>query len=641
MAARVEEAVEPTGVVDAMNDRAIFALDAQGCVTSWSAGAQNLIGYAAEDTHSLHVDQFLTAFDNIPVRHASDVLRRAQGRASLRGRGMCTRRNGSSFAAHITLYPLLAAGHAGTGYAGVIRAMSGQPQSVLIESARQFSRFVNGVIDYAIYMLDIDGRISTWNAGAERIKGYAVDEILGQHFSCFYTEEDRATGEPARALATATREGKYEKEGWRVRKNGSRFWASVVIDSIYDESGELIGFAKVTRDITERVEAQAKLDRARSALAQSQRMEAVGRLTGGVAHDFNNLLTVIMQALDLMSSATAEGSANLRLIGNAQRAAARGALLTQQLLAFSRNQPLKPQLHDVAALIRSFVPVLQGGAGEMIELQVDSAANLGSIHVDTAQFEASLLSLVMNARDAMPHGGRIRIHVERASFSQRSSAASPELAAGSYALISVADTGGGIAPECIEHVFEPFYTTKEIGKGSGLGLSQVYGFAAQSEGGVYIASEMGSGTEVTLFLPIASDAPDAAAKPETNVRPVLGVVLLVEDDDSVRQSTVDALELLGYEVVTAAYGAQALDILRRDNRIDILFSDIVMPHGMSGVELAREAHASFPSLRILLASGHPRNAFSDSGDSTEFAFLAKPYRLQELARRLQALTPPG
>jgi CheY-like chemotaxis protein len=370
-------------------------------------------------------------------------------------------------------------------------------------------------------------------------------------------------------------------------------------------------------------------------------MEAVGRLTGGVAHDFNNLLTVIMQALDLMSSATAEGSANLRLIGNAQRAAARGALLTQQLLAFSRNQPLKPQLHDVAALIRSFVPVLQGGAGEMIELQVDSAANLGSIHVDTAQFEASLLSLVMNARDAMPHGGRIRIHVERASFSQRSSAASPELAAGSYALISVADTGGGIAPECIEHVFEPFYTTKEIGKGSGLGLSQVYGFAAQSEGGVYIASEMGSGTEVTLFLPIASDAPDAAAKPETNVRPVLGVVLLVEDDDSVRQSTVDALELLGYEVVTAAYGAQALDILRRDNRIDILFSDIVMPHGMSGVELAREAHASFPSLRILLASGHPRNAFSDSGDSTEFAFLAKPYRLQELARRLQALTPPG
>src|SRR5258708_20680347 len=258
-------------------------------------------------------------------------------------------------------------------------------------------------------MLDVEGRVSSWTTGAKRIKGYSADEIIGHHFSRFYTEADRAAGVPARALGTAADEGKYETEGWRLRKDGSRFWASVIIDPIRDQSGKLVGYAKVTRDITDGVKVEEALEQTRAAFVQSQKMEAVGQLTGGVAHDFNNLLTVITNALDLLSRPKIEEHQRNRIIETAQRAAARGAKLTQQLLAFSRRQPLRPQAHRLNELIRGFDAVLRRACGEASELDLRFAARPLGVNVDGPQFEAALLNLTLNSRDAMPQGGKLRI----------------------------------------------------------------------------------------------------------------------------------------------------------------------------------------------------------------------------------------
>ena len=262
-----------------------------------------------------------------------------------------------------------------------------------------FRMLVQGVVDYAIYTLDPEGNITNWNLGGERIKGYAASEILGKHFSVFYTEEDRARGEPNRTLSTAMREGRFEGEGWRVRKDGTRLWASVVVDRILDKDGQLIGFAKITRDMTEKKRAEEELERARAALAQSQKMEAIGQLTGGVAHDFNNLLTVIANALDLLADQRRDEAQKLRIIEFAQRAAERGAKLTQQLLAYSRRQPLRPEIHNINALVAGFEAVLRRACPEPIEFEMRLGRDGLAANIDGPQFETALLNLVVNARE--------------------------------------------------------------------------------------------------------------------------------------------------------------------------------------------------------------------------------------------------
>ena len=287
--------------------------------------------------------------------------------------------------------------------------------------------------DYALYMLDLEGRVSSWNAGAERIKGYTRDEILGHHFSRFYTEEEREAGVPSKGLQQAATEGRWETEGWRVRKDGSRFWAHVVIDAIRNDAGELIGFAKITRDITERKNAERELEEAREALFQSQKMEAVGQLTGGVAHDFNNLLTVIIGGLDTIARSKPTDTVRIRrALEMSRHAADRAASLTSRLLAFSRKQALEPTPSDLNALVRNMADLLHRTLGEQIELESVLSPRLWTVEIDQNQLESAILNLAVNARDAMPSGGKLTIETQNTFLDESYAATDAEVRPGQY-----------------------------------------------------------------------------------------------------------------------------------------------------------------------------------------------------------------
>jgi len=507
-----------------------------------------------------------------------------------------------------------------------------------VSSDRQLQLLVSAVTDYAIFMLDPGGHVRSWNAGARRLKGYATEEILGAHLSHFYTEKDRAAGAPGRALEIARAAGRFETEGWRVRKDGSRFWANAVIDAIYDEDGTVVGFAKITRDVTERMETQKALEQTREALHQSQKMEAIGQLTGGVAHDFNNLLAVVIGNLDLIAKDIARGNLSRleRLSANALRAARRDASLTQQLLAFSRRQPLNPRTIDLNKSISDFQPMLQRACGETIRVRLNLDPGAWPAHLDPTHFEAALLNLVLNSRDAMPQGGVVTITTGNVDLSPAEASAVPDLGPGAYVRVIVQDMGTGMSDDVLRRALEPFFTTKEVGKGSGLGLAQVYGFVRQSHGQVVIKSDLGVGTRVHLYLP-RSDEPPVQETQATRdlVEPVLKeVVLAVEDDPDVLEIVVESLRDLGYEVVTASDGPHALSVLR-NGRIDWLFTDVVMPNGMSGVDLAYEARGLWPDLRILLTSGYADVLLRQQTLPTDFQLLAKPYSQSELAEKLR------
>lgn len=497
------------------------------------------------------------------------------------------------------------------------------------DTAEQFRFLVQGVTDYAIFTLSPVGIVTSWNIGAERIKGYARDEIVGCHFSSFYTAEDRANGEPDLILATAAREGRVEREGWRLRKDGSRFWAHVVVDAIRDHNGELVGFAKVTRDNTERRQAAAELERVNAALFQAQKMEAIGRLTGGVAHDFNNLLAILSSSVHVLSTQFRE-HVDMRLIDGMRRAIDRGVTLTQQLLSFARQQPLKPDVHELGALIRRFEPMLGRVRGDQLTRCKLDVALTGQVValVDAPRFEAALLNLVANAVDAMPDGGIVTIAAAEVETDTPPTSA---LAPGRYARISVSDTGIGMSQASIGHAFEPFFTTKPSGKGTGLGLSQVYGFITQSGGDVVITSTEGVGTTVELYLPAAepSQTPHVVASD-------VETVLLVEDETDLLEVAAELFRSIGYEVVAAASASDAAAILESRDDIDVLFTDITMPHGISGADLALKARAKHPTLRIILTSGYPLAKLQDESDAlSQFPLLSKPYRLADLAKALR------
>jgi PAS domain S-box-containing protein len=345
-------------------------------------------------------------------------------------------------------------------------------------SEAQFRLLVRGVTDYAIYMLDPDGLVSSWNLGAQRIKGYAPEEIIGQHFSKFYTEEDRVSGVPKRGLETARREGRFKTEGWRVRKDGTRFRAHAIIDAIPGEDGEVIGFAKITRDITEREEARRALERTREELFQSQKLEAIGQLTGGIAHDFNNLLMAVLGSLELARKRLPDDPQINRLITNAIQGAQRGATLTQRMLTFARRQELKREPIDLAALVLGMEPLLDQSLGPLFTLRIEMAPHLPAVETDRAQFESALMNVVINARDAMPRGGTITVTAARERVDQ----SVPDLASGDYVRLTVADQGDGMNQETLTRATEPFFTTKGVGKGTGLGLAMVQGLTAQSGG---------------------------------------------------------------------------------------------------------------------------------------------------------------
>jgi PAS domain S-box-containing protein len=493
------------------------------------------------------------------------------------------------------------------------------------ESQRRFRLFMDAVTDYALCMLDPDGNITSWNTGAQRIHQYSADEIIGRHFSQFYSEEEQQRGEPARALKIAAYEGKHVVEGWRMRRDGSIFWASVVIEAVRDENGQLVGFAEITRDITERVQAEAALQRAKEQLAQSQKMEALGQLTGSIAHDFNNLLTIVSGHAQLLRRRLSDPQ-QLKAVDALQSAASRGESLTRQLLAFSRRQPLSPIVVDLRERIQSVHAMLLGSLRGNIELVCNVPADLWPVEIDVAEFELALVNIAVNARDAMPGGGTITISARNASLGPRDKVDQLE---GEFLALSVKDTGVGIAPDILPRVFEPFFTTKGVGKGTGLGLSQVYAFAHQSGGGVNATSTVGSGTTIMIYLPRshAQVARSTRIADEPSMKPGEGVVLIVEDNPEVAEVTASMVQQLGYRAVHAENAADALSTLQRDANIKLVFSDIVMPGAMNGIALAQVISKRHTGLPVILTSG-----YADMVQTAEpqFVVLRKPFQLSAL-----------
>jgi PAS domain S-box-containing protein len=502
-------------------------------------------------------------------------------------------------------------------------AQKDRQQRDLFESERSFRLLVEGVADYALYMLDPTGIVTNWNIGGQRIKGYSPEEIIGQHFSRFYTETDRANGKPDRALRTAKEHGRYEEEGWRVRKDGTFFWASVIIDAI-SEDGQLIGFAKITRDITERREIQLQLEQMQKQLAESQRLDALGQLTGGVAHDFNNLLMIISGSVHTLKKGVGDDAKLRRAVSAIEAASKRGASLTSQLLTFARRQSVNPQPIDLAQRIEAVREVLDTGIGSSVTLAYDIDRGVWPVTVDISEFETALVNLVINARDAMPMGGTVTIVARNAI--------ADEANAGDRVAISVMDTGVGIAPDVLSKIFEPFFTTKPVGKGTGLGLSQVHGFAHQAGGTVRVESELDKGTKITILLPRDKAGPQVQRRALTEVNGS-GTVLLVEDNPDVASVSMNLLEQLGYTVRKVSDAEMALREIERDG-IDLVFSDIVMPGKMDGLGLARHLREIRPHLPVLLATGYSDAAVNVHGD---FPILRKPYEIHQLSQAIAKL----
>jgi PAS domain S-box-containing protein len=499
--------------------------------------------------------------------------------------------------------------------------------------AERFRRLVEAVTDYAIYMLDPSGIVTSWNPGAERIKGYSAAEIVGKSFANFYEPADRTAGIPQRALQTAAREGKFEAEGWRLRKDGTRFWAFVIIDAIYDDDGGLIGFAKITRDLTGRREAQLALERTREALLHSQKIEAIGKLTGGVAHDFNNLLTVVLGSLELLRRYLPKDDPRVtRLLDNAVQGAQRGATLTQRMLAFARRQELDLQSVDLVELTRD---LLQRSLGPQVAIDKRFALDINNVRADPQQLETALLNLAVNARDAMPTGGTLTIAARSATVAD-----DVGLKPGSYVCLSLTDTGEGMDAETLSRATEPFFTTKGTGKGTGLGLSMVHGMVEQLGGKVVLKSTLGEGTIVELWLPVAEQPAQTAAPAPPIAVPVQPrplTMLAVDDDFLVLTSARAMLEDLGHTVLATTSGEQALELLDQHEQVDLVITDHAMPK-MTGTELAAVIAKRRPGTPIILATGY---AELPVGADAGLLRLSKPYRQEDLAAAIAAATRGG
>jgi PAS domain S-box-containing protein len=607
-------------LIDAVIDYAIYMIDPDGIITSWNAGAKRFKGYEEAEILGQHFSRFYTDEDRragMPQRALDTAIR--EGR--FEGEGWRVRKDGTHFWSHVVIDPIYDPSGTLLGFAKITRDLTDRKmaEEILKQSEQQFRLLVQSVTDYAIYMLLPDGRVSNWNPGAQRIKGYLPEEVIGQHFSMFYTPEDRDAREPQRTLDIAVREGRFENKGWRMRKDGTRFLAHVIVDPIWGDTGTLLGFAKITRDITEVTQAQQVLEQTREALFQAQKMQAIGQLSGGIAHDFNNLLTVILGNLEIVRKRVTDDPKITRLLDNATQGALRGVSLTQRMLAFARRQELKSEPVRIPALVHGISGLLRSSLGPSVKIETCFPEDLEPVMADLNQLELAVLNLATNARDAMPHGGTI---IFSARTDEVTDSATSSLAVGRYVCLSIADTGEGMDETTLASAMDPFFTTKGVGKGTGLGLSMVHGFIEQLGGRFILKSQKHQGTTAELWLPVA--ASDSAAQPVAKALAVTVPrlsVLVVDDDSLVLTSTSLLLEDLGHRVISAASGATALELFESEPDIDLVITDMAMPQ-MNGAQLANAIRIIRPRVPIILATGYAERL---EGIAAHLPRLSKPF----------------
>jgi two-component system, cell cycle sensor histidine kinase and response regulator CckA len=510
-------------------------------------------------------------------------------------------------------------------------------------SERRLRAFALGVRDGAFCELDADGRVASWNDAAARLTGYAAAEVVGFPADLLYSPEDVGRRQPAHDLALAARDGRCEREGWCLRRDGSRFWAHVALVALHDDDGRVCGYARVARDLGELREAEGALRATEERLRQAAKMEAVGQLAGGVAHDFNNLLTTVGGHAQLLLKRLPPGDALRRSAEQIAKAADRAAEVTRQLLAFSRKQVLQPRVLSLNAVATETAALVQRLLGEHVRLATALDDRLPPVKADPTQIGQVLLNLVVNARDAMPDGGTITVTTRAETLGAGHVRDGMPIEAGAWAVLAVADTGVGMSADVQSHVFEPFFTTKEAGKGTGLGLSTVYGIVKQSGGYVWVTSAVGRGTTFEVWLPAVPGDVDPRDLLPTPARGVAlaapggrETVLLAEDEGPVREFVRDVLADAGYRVLDAEDPASALRLAAaHDGALHLLLTDVVMPGG-TGRRLAESLLRARPAARVLYMSGYTDHTVFRHGLLEEGTpFLQKPFTPDALLAKVR------
>ena len=607
----------------------IIIIDERGQIREYSASCERLFGWPAIEAVGQNVSMLMPSPDR--ERH-DEYLRRylRTGERRIIGIGREVRglrRDGSSFPMYLSVGESQVDGR--PIFVGIIRDITELKEAE--QALRDSEARLRGVIDTAVdsvIIIDAQGIVRTFNRACERLFGWRAEEIEGRNVSVLmpspyreehdgYLEHYRRTGE--RRIIGIGREVQGQ------RKDGSVFPCELSVGEM--RQGGRQAFVGIIRDLSER-------KRIEQELVHSQKMEAVGQLTGGIAHDFNNLLTVIMGNLEMLQTRLGDFDQQ-KLVDEAREAADLGAQLTSRLLGFARRQALRPQVIDVNELVLDMSDLLRRTLGQSVQISTILGNRLWKVNADPGQLQNAILNLAINARDAMPEGGKLIVETANAEF-DAADLAGRELAPGAYVSIAITDTGTGMAPEVAQRAVEPFFTTKPAGVGSGLGLSMVYGFARQTGGELRIYSEQGQGTSVTIYLPRAEQAAGTAAEPDGASAAETGSrgehVLVVEDDARVRLVTMRRLRELGYAVEETESGEAALALVRAGARFDLLFTDVLMPGGMSGPELAREIRKIDPAISVLLSSGYSDpEAMRGAMSELNADLLRKPYRKGELA----------
>lgn len=618
-------------IVQVLDDANIIVFELAGRILRWSGGCEDLYGWTAQEALEQNVRQLLKTEFPEPLE---DILRDLRRDGTWKGELTQRHRDGRSIVV-VSRWVVVArqAPEDLVVLATNIDITDLKNAQAALAARQSHLLSILETVPEAMVVIDEAGSMLSFSKAAEKLFGFTADEVCGQNVRILMPnpDRDRHDGYISHYLTTGERRViGFGRVVTGQRKDGTTFPMELAVGEA-SANGKRI-FTGFIRDLTGR-------HRMEEELRQSQKMEAIGQLTGGIAHDFNNLLTVISGNLEMIERRLNDDRLR-ELLREAQGAADDGAKLTGQLLAFGRRQALNAKLTDIGQLVSTFTELLRRTLGETIELQTVITGDSLTALVDTTQLQNALLNLALNARDAMPRGGRLRLEIGPVHLDADYVQMYPQVRPGDYVLTSVSDTGAGMTEEVKQRAFEPFFTTKGVGAGTGLGLSMVYGFARQSGGHVQLYSELDEGTTVRLFLPAASPGPLSEAG-DVNPAPAPKAradecILVVEDDVRVRKVVVARLEEEGYRVIQAANGEQALSLVGSHPEIRLLFTDVVMPGGMFGDELAREARRLRPNLKVLFTSGYAEPSLAGR-ELAEGSWLKKPYTARELATRLRLL----